>query len=79
VQAQALQPRTVLTDTPVVLYYLSTFRPVFDRPDDLGPGLAGRCARPCLIVDDDRVHGGTPRQAAGARAVVGPYVITTER
>ena len=68
--------RTVLTNTPVVLYYLAAWRPIFDRPYNLGPGLAATCARPCLVVDDTRVPGGEPRQASGTNTVVGPYLLT---
>ena len=68
--------RTVLTNTPVVLYYLAAWRPIFYRPYNLGPGLAATCARPCLVVDDTRVPGGEPRQASGTNTVVGPYLLT---
>jgi uncharacterized membrane protein len=68
--------RTVLTNTPVVLYYLVSLRPIFDRPYNLGPGLASTCARPCLVVDDTRVPGGEPRRAPGTNSTVGPYLLT---
>jgi hypothetical protein len=77
--ATAMHPRTVLTNTPLVLYYLSSLRPALDRPYNLGPGRGGTCTRPCLIIDDSRVPGGTPRPAAGARSLIGPFVLTLER
>ena len=77
--ALAAHPRTVLTDTPLVSYYLRDLHPIFDRPSNLGPGLAGRCARPCVIIDDNRVYGGTPRAVAGPQQTFGPYVLTLER
>lgn len=83
--AAALHPRTILTNTPLVLYYLRSLRPVMDRPYNIGPGRASGCARPCLIVDDSRVPGGTPRAPApGAPAgsppsAIGPFRLTLER
>ncbi len=76
--ASGLRPRTVLTNTPIVLYYLQSFRPVFDRPSNLGPGRARTCARPCLVIDDVRVHGGTPRRITGTQSAIGPFVLTYE-
>ena len=78
--ALALHPRTVLTDTPVVLYYLGSLHPQLDRPFDLGAGRAGSCARPCLIVDDLLTRTGTRRQIAGPSTVIeGRYGLTLER
>lgn len=77
--ALAMHPRTVLTNTPLVLYYLRSLHPEFDRPSNLGPGRAATCARPCLIVDDSRARGGTPRPVSGASTMIGPYVVTLER
>jgi hypothetical protein len=77
--AVSAHPRTVLTNTPIVLYYLRSLRPQFDRPSNLGPGRAQSCARPCLIIDDSRAYGGTSRQVSGTRTVIGPYVLTLER
>jgi hypothetical protein len=71
--------RTVLTNTPVVLYYLASFRPLFDRPSNLGPGRSGDCLRPCLAVDDTRIHAGTPRPMPGERSQIKPYVLTLKR
>jgi hypothetical protein len=76
----AAHARTVLTNTPIVLYYLGSFRPIFDRPSNLGPGLALHCARPCATVDDNRSHGGTPRPATPTSSeTIGPYVVGIER
>jgi 4-amino-4-deoxy-L-arabinose transferase-like glycosyltransferase len=77
--ATAMRPRTVLTNTPLVLYYLRSLRPALDRPYNLGPGRAGTCTRPCVIVDDTRVPGGTPRPASESRSAIGPFVLTLER
>lgn len=79
VAAIAMHPRSVLTNTPLVSFYLRSLRPQFDRPSNLGPGRAGSCARPCLIIDDSRVYTGTPRRAAGTHTAIGPYVLTLER
>jgi uncharacterized membrane protein len=68
--AIALHPRTILTDTPVVLYYLRSLHPTLDRPFDLGPGRAATCGRPCLIIDDLLTNTGTPRQLTGRPAVI---------
>jgi hypothetical protein len=68
--AVALHPRTILTDTPVVLYYMRPLHPVLDRPFDLGPGRAATCARPCLIIDDLRTNTGTPRKLPSPPALI---------
>ncbi len=76
----AAHPRTVLTNTPIVLYYLGSFRPIFDRPSNLGQGLALHCARPCVTVDDDRSHGGTPRSPTPTSSeTIGPFIVGIER
>lgn len=77
--ASSYHPRTVLTNTPLALFYLRPLRPRFDRPSNLGRGLATTCSRPCLIIDDSRILGGRPRLASGVRTVVGPFVLTLER
>lgn len=77
--AVAAHPRTILTDTPLVLYYLRSLHPVMDRPYNLGRGLTGSCERPCLVIDDSRVTGGTERQVSGARSDIGPFVLALER
>ncbi len=79
VAAAAAHPRTVLTNTPLVLYYVRGLRPVLDRPYNLGPGRAGTCTRPCLVIDDSRVPGGTVRLVSGSRSAIGPFVLTLER
>jgi uncharacterized membrane protein len=68
--AQRLHPRTILTDNPVVLYYLRGMHPQLDRPFNLGPGRAASCARPCLIIDDLSTHTGTPRQVSGTQETI---------
>jgi hypothetical protein len=76
--ALAAHPRTVLTNTPLAVYYLRGLHPDFDRPSDLGPGRARTCARPCLIIDDNRVYGGPARAVGGPQRTIGPYVLTLE-
>jgi hypothetical protein len=78
--ATAAHPRTVLTNTPIVLFYLRSLHPVFDRPSNLGPGLQRTCQRPCLVVDDERAqgHGGTPRQMPTTPTTIGPYDLWLE-
>ena len=66
----ALHPRTVLTDTPVVIYYLRSLSPQLDRPFNIGPGRAATCARPCVIVDDLATRTGTPRTGVPAPSAV---------
>jgi hypothetical protein len=77
--AVRLHARSVLTDTPVVLYYLSGFHPVLDRPYNLGAGAADTCARPCLAVDDTRIITGTPRPITGTPFYIEPFRLTLER
>jgi uncharacterized membrane protein len=77
--ASAAHPRTVLTNTPIVLFYLRSLHPQLDRPANLGPGLASSCARPCLIIDDTRVRGGHRRHVGGARTSIRPFILTVER
>ena len=76
--ALSLHPRTVLTNTPLVLYYLPQLRPELDRPYNLGPGLQQSCQRPCLVIDDTRVPGGMPRRVLPQRAI-GPFILTLEK
>ncbi len=73
-------PRTVLTNSPLVVYYLRPLRVTFDRPVDLGPGLQASCARPCVAVDDlVGIFGGPSRLMAGTRRVfAGRYRVTIE-
>jgi uncharacterized membrane protein len=77
--AVSAHARTVLTNTPVVIYYLRSFHPDFDRPSNLGPGDAATCVKPCLAVDDNRVHAGTARPISGQRSYIGPFELTLER
>jgi drug/metabolite transporter (DMT)-like permease len=77
--ALAADPATVLTNTPVVVYYLRGLHPVLDRPYNLGPGRAAACARPCVVVDDTRVPGGTPRRVTGRPILISPFIVTVER
>lgn len=74
--ALALHPRTVLTNTPIVQFYLRDLHPILDRPANYGPGLVASCARPCLVIDDLRAQGGPPRRVTGAARMIGPYVLT---
>jgi hypothetical protein len=76
--ALSVHPRTVLTNNPLVLYYLRDLHPRFDRPADLGVGLAGSCARPCLIIDFAQGSGGTRRRVVGAQRLIPPYLVTLE-
>ncbi len=78
--ATAAHARTVLTDSPIVLFYLHGLRPQYDRPFNLGPDRSESCARPCLVIDDLRVLGGSPRRVTGTRTMLsGRYVLTLER
>ncbi|MDQ6779256.1 MAG: glycosyltransferase family 39 protein [Actinomycetota bacterium] len=70
----ALDPRTVLTNSAVVAYYLRRLPVVVDRPFGLGPGRERSCAQPCVIVDDARVPGGA-RPGPGPSRLVGPFVV----
>ena len=77
--ADAMHPRTVLTDNPDVVYYLKSLHPDLDRPFNLGPGRAATCARPCLVVDSTTNDFGYPRPAVtGQRTVVGSFTLTLE-
>lgn len=77
--AIATHPKTVLTDNPDVVYYLKSLHPRLDRPFNLGPGRAGSCPRPCLIVDSVTTNFGALRHVAGSRTVIGSFVLTLER
>src|SRR4051794_39501497 len=63
--------KVVLTNSPVVTYYLHHPHPRLDRPFGLGRGVAGPCfrfcRRPFAIVDDDRVPPPRPGLRPGAR------------
>lgn len=77
VAVAALHPRTVLTNSAVVVYYLREFSPILDRPFGLGPGLQRSCLARCVIVDDSRVPGGT-RPAPGPSGTVGFFNVRIE-
>ncbi|MGI8902984.1 MAG: glycosyltransferase family 39 protein [Solirubrobacteraceae bacterium] len=76
VAVTAQHPRTVLTNSAVVIYYLRGLHPVLDRPFGLGPGLERSCAAPCLVIDDSRVPGGV-RPGPGPSRAVGFFGIRT--
>jgi uncharacterized membrane protein len=74
----AAHPRTLLTNTPVVVYYLAALHPVFDRPVDLGFGRQNHCARPCVAVDElHGIFGGPPRQMTGAHQLIAGHFLVT--
>jgi hypothetical protein len=77
--AVALHPAMVLTNTPTVLYYLRSLHPILDRPSNLGPGDTAHCRLPCLAIDYTPDESGPPRRMAGARRVIGDFVLTFER
>jgi uncharacterized membrane protein len=70
----ALHPRTVLTNSAVVAYYLRRLPVIVDRPFGLGPGRQGSCPSPCVIVDDSRVPGGV-RPGTGPARMIGPFEV----
>jgi dolichyl-phosphate-mannose-protein mannosyltransferase len=70
----ALHPRTVLTNSAVVAYYLRRLPVIVDRPFGLGPGLQGSCPSACVIVDDSRVPGGV-RPGSGPGRMIGPFAV----
>ncbi|HWC85597.1 MAG TPA: glycosyltransferase family 39 protein [Solirubrobacteraceae bacterium] len=74
----ALHPRMVLTNSAVVAYYLRRLPVVVDRPFGLGPGRAGACPSPCVIVEDTRVPGGV-RPGPEPSRLVGPFDVRLVR
>jgi hypothetical protein len=71
--------RTVLTNSPVVAYYLrDTSADVrLDRPFGLGndeTACAEHCRRPVVVVEDSRLPGGI-RGGPGAVSPLGPVVV----
>ena len=75
---EASNARTVLTNSPVVAYYLrdSSAAVRLDRPFGLGndePGCANDCPRPIVVVEDARLPGGL-RAGPGATTPFGPVV-----
>lgn len=75
--ARAAQPRTVLTNSALVAYYLRDLEARVDRPFNLGGrdgGCEGRCAEPIAIVEDVRVPG-AERVAEGGLTAFGPITV----
>jgi 4-amino-4-deoxy-L-arabinose transferase-like glycosyltransferase len=70
----ALHPRTVLTNSAVVAYYLRRLPVVVDRPFGLGVGREASCPSLCVIVEDTRVPGGV-RPGPGPSRLVGPFEV----
>jgi 4-amino-4-deoxy-L-arabinose transferase-like glycosyltransferase len=70
--------RTVLTNSPVIAYYLRDLEPRLDRPFGLGndePACAATgCARPLAIVEDARLPGGV-RAGPGQPAVFDDAIV----
>jgi hypothetical protein len=79
VAAEAMHPKTVLTDNPDVVYYLRSLHPVLDRPFNLGRGQAATCPRPCLVIDSTTTNFGALRRVSGTRMVINSFVLTLER
>ena len=74
--ARAAGAGTVLTNSPVVAFYLRDLDPRLDRPFGLGndePACAG-CPRPLAIVEDARLPGGV-RSGPGPPTALGPIVV----
>lgn len=78
---EAAGARTVLTNSPVVAYYLRDLPVRLDRPFGLG-GDEGACAAACppplVVVEDSRLPGGW-RQGPGAVQVFGPILLRYAR
>lgn len=70
----ALHPRSVLTNSAVVAYYLRRLPVTVDRPFGLRPGRERSCPSPCVIVDDTRVPGGA-RPGPGPAKLIGPFEV----
>ena len=68
------RPRTILTNSAVVAYYLRDGPVVLDRPFNLGSGTERGAPRPYVVVDDERVGTGV-RRGAGRRTRVGPLLV----
>jgi len=74
--ARAAGARTVLTNSPVVAFYLRDLSPRLDRPFGLGndePTCAD-CPRPLAVIEDARLPGGV-RTGPGAQTALGPIVV----
>ena len=72
--AAAQAPRTVLTNSAVVAYYLRLPPSALDRPFGLGPGRERDTQRPYAVIDDTAVAGGA-RPGPGQARRVGRIVI----
>jgi hypothetical protein len=74
--------RRVLTNSPVIAYYLSRYDPVLNRGLGLGPNLEAACAvsgsLPLAVVDDQQVGAGA-RQGPGTSESVSHYVVRIVR
>jgi uncharacterized membrane protein len=71
---RAHNPRTVLTNSAPMAYYLRDIHALLDRSLGFGAGREGDCLDPCVIVDDERFPGGV-RSGPGRRIRAGPVVI----
>ncbi len=76
--AQQAGARTVLTNSPVVAFYLRDQDVRLDRPFGLGNAeprcTPARCPRPLAVIEDSRLPGGV-RPGPGQPAAVGPFVV----
>jgi 4-amino-4-deoxy-L-arabinose transferase-like glycosyltransferase len=70
--------QTVLTNSPVIAYYLRDLGARLDRPFGLGDGqpvcAGGECPRPIAVVEDARLPGGL-RTAAGQQVPFNPIFV----
>ena len=76
-QLRSAGARTILTNSPVVAYYLRDLDPRLDRPFGLGNDEArcgAGCPRPLAVVEDARLPGGV-RAGPGAPTTYGPIVV----
>jgi len=76
--AEARHPRTLLTNTAIVAYYLRDLHPQIDRAFGLSGG--GRdcstgCPRPVVVVDDGAPTAGGVRPGPGRSVPVGRFVV----
>ncbi len=67
--AAGQRPRTVLTNSAVVAYYLRLPPSALDRPFGLGPGRERTAQRPYAVIDDTAVAGGARPGPGRARQV----------
>ncbi len=70
--------RTVLTNSPVIAFYLRDRDVRLDRPFGLGNTeprcVPPRCARPVAVIEDSRLPGGV-RPGPGQPTALGPIVV----